>query len=906
MRGKHGPRPRNDGGVDPLWSKAPFVMFRYPGLFASLAVGALLLALAAAAYPLFISASASELLAAKIEDPAYTRWAAGLMFRNGVLPLGDGVRPSGRTERSEDEFARLAATNPYLAPAVRTAITAPVSMGDADDPSDVREVRLFTGDDVGSQLEIVDGAIGDGAVIPDHVAEALDLSIGDTLTMMSDRNGSTTLPVDGIYRRIYHGNLSGYWRPWRDELVQRCFDCPPPPQPVLLSEAAFLGSSADLRLDHVGFAWQAPLDRDHLTLDEGDDADRRSMAITQEMSDRRLFTECSFRFFCSIRTRPGFGSSIDEIVRDTHRRIGAIEGPANLLRVAGVLVALVVVAGAGAFAMAARRVESTLLFARGARPRSVGTRAALEALVPSAVGAAAGLGLAFFLVRAVGPEGAVASSATSLAARAAGAAVVAAVIAVGLVSTVSFLRQSEHHRGRFGFLASLPWELALIALSLFVLDRLQSGGAVVEDPAVRTQTPSLLLLAFPVLFLAGFVALAARAIVLLVRWFRSRSERLPAPPYLAVHRLAARPKLTMLLITAAGLCLGLFVQAQTVARSMQTTVDVKAGVFVGSDVEVAIDRTNETPSGFPFPTTRVVQRLLGGEFRPGVPFDLLAIDPDTFADAAFWDRAFGADSAQVLVDELTNATGDALPIVLAAGEGVTPGSITIDTKTVPVDVVARANAFPGMTSLRPLVVVATDRLDEAFEDQASPLSIASADHELWIRGDPGEVSRALPEIGFPPGLVIEAEAVKDIPYISAVIDTFIVMNGLGLLAALLVFAAMLMYLQARQRAEIVSYGLSLRMGMRSASHLLAIAIEVAAMLAVAFVAGAALAIVAASLIVPLLDPLEAIPPGPLTVVPVPLIVATAPLLLVVAFFGGWLTERRARSADLGQVMRLAE
>jgi hypothetical protein len=96
------------------------------------------------------------------------------------------------------------------------------------------------------------------------------------------------------------------------------------------------------------------------------------------------------------------------------------------------------------------------------------------------------------------------------------------------------------------------------------------------------------------------------------------------------------------------------------------------------------------------------------------------------------------------------------------------------------------------------------------------------------------------------------------------------------------------------------------MGMRSASHLLAIATEVAAMLAVAFVAGAALAIVAARLIVPLLDPLEAIPPAPLTVVPVPLIVVTAPLLLLVAFFGGWLTERRARSADLGQVMRLAE
>ncbi len=902
---REGSGPRAPGGMDPLWSKAPFVLIRYPGLFASLAVGALLLCLGAAAYPLFISASAGELIETRIDDPSYTRWGAGVMFRNGVMPVAEDGRSPGRVRRTHDEFARLAASSPYLGEPLRTSIAAPVSLSSADDPTDTREVRLFTGEGAASQIEVVEGSLGTGALVPDHVAEALDLSPGDTVSLVSDRDGASELRVDGIYRSFYLENLAGFWRPWRDELVQRCFDCPPPPQPIVLEETTFLESAADLRLEHVGYSWQAPVEGD-LTLDEAEDADRRSAAIIDEMSSRDLFTQCSFRFFCSSRTAPAFGSSMDEIVRDTQRRIGAIEGPAKLLRAAGVLVALVVVAGAGAFAMAARRVESTLLFARGARPRAVGTRAAVEAVVPSVVGAAAGLGLAFALVGLVGPDGPVARSATTLAVRSALIAVVAAVAAIGIVSTVSFLRHSEHHRSRFGFVAALPWEFALIALSLFVLDRLQSGGAVVEDPALQTQTPSLLLLAFPVLFLAGFVALAARAVVLLVRWLRGRSDGLPTPPFLAVHRLAARPRLTMLLITASGLCLGLFVQAQTVSRSMQTTVDVKAGVFVGSDVEVAIDRSNDAPADFPYPATRVVQRLQAGEFRPGVTYDLLAIDTDTFADAAFWDPAFGAETPEELVDALTDSSGSALPIVLASGEGVAPGSITMDTRTVPTDVVARTIAFPGMTSLRPLVVVDAERLEEAFEGQASPLGIASANHELWIRGDPDAVTRALPQLPFTPGLVINAEEVKDIPYISAVIDTFIVMNGLGLLAALLVFAAMLMYLQARQRAEIVSYGLSLRMGMRSAGHLAAIATEVATMLAVAFVTGAALAVVAASLIVPLLDPLEAIPPEPLTVVPAPLIVATVPLLLLVALLGGWLTERRARSADLGQVMRLAE
>jgi hypothetical protein len=36
------------------------MLLRYPGLFAALAVGAMLLVLAAAAYPLFVSASAAS------------------------------------------------------------------------------------------------------------------------------------------------------------------------------------------------------------------------------------------------------------------------------------------------------------------------------------------------------------------------------------------------------------------------------------------------------------------------------------------------------------------------------------------------------------------------------------------------------------------------------------------------------------------------------------------------------------------------------------------------------------------------------------------------------------------------------------------------------------------------------
>jgi putative ABC transport system permease protein len=517
-----------------------------------------------------------------------------------------------------------------------------------------------------------------------------------------------------------------------------------------------------------------------------------------------------------------------------------------------------------------------------------------------------GLGLSFALVRGVGPSGALAGRASNEALWAAGVAWVASVVAIATVSTVSFLRQSEHHRTRLRFLGSLPWELALIALSLLILQRLRSGGAVVVDPTLGTKAPSLLLFAFPFAFLAGSVALVARGVVLALRWARGRSAGWGTPAYLAVHRLAARSRLTLLLIAAAGLCLGLFVQAQTVARSMEVTVDAKAGVYVGSDVQARIDSVNETPERFPLPLTRVVRRIQAGELRTAVPFDLLAIDPETFATTAFWDPAFASEPLETLLGRVAAPFEGTLPVVMASAPNAFPDSITIDRETVPIEIVGRADAFPGMTSLRPLVVVDERRLLEAFEGLPNPLAGANASDELWIRGDPASVRTALPELSFVPDLVLTADEVKDIPYIAAVIDTFLVMNGLGLLAAILVVAAMLMYLQARQRSEIVSYGLSLRMGMRSSRHLLAIATEVGAMLVVSFAAGSALAIVAARLTIPLLDPIEAVPPEPFSVVPAVVVAITAPVLLLVAFAGGWLTERRARAADLGQVMRLAD
>jgi putative ABC transport system permease protein len=306
------------------------------------------------------------------------------------------------------------------------------------------------------------------------------------------------------------------------------------------------------------------------------------------------------------------------------------------------------------------------------------------------------------------------------------------------------------------------------------------------------------------------------------------------------------------------------------------------------------------------PMTRVVRRLNAGSLQPaGATFDLLAIDSSTFVKAAYWNDDFAQLPLPGIVDRLDDVGAGRVPVVLAGGYDYDPATIQIDSEEVPVDVVARTDAFPGMSSLRPLIVVDEAALAGALTLPASPLNVPSASTELWVRGDEAPATHALGALEFPPTLVLTASEIEEIPYIAAVVDTFVVLNALGVAAAVLVIAAMLMYLQSRQRSQLVSYGLSLRMGMTHEVHRRSLVAELGTMLCSSYAMAVVLALVAVVLMMPMLDPLEAIPPGPLFVSPTVLVTVALGVLVVITWLGGWLANRRARRLDLGEVMRLA-
>ncbi|HEV2950463.1 MAG TPA: hypothetical protein VGZ51_00015, partial [Actinomycetota bacterium] len=348
---------------------------RYPALAAGLAVGALLLSLSVAAYPLFLSASASRLVRSEVTRPLITRFGGGVTYRSDPVPL-DAPAPPGAPgtvlhEARGELFAEEMSASPFLAPAVQTAMGPTVLVTGAGSDEQGRSGKLFVGDGALDHVEVLRGSEGPGVWLPDLIADALGLGPGDRIDLGSSSEASAVVTVDGVYRALYSSPPRGYWLKWHDEIFTECADCAPLPQFILTDLPQFLDLSSALGAPAASFVWTAPLRPGiDLALEDavGIDGfvDRFRQRITDEGSlAGRVFECCQTRSPLQRRARTQLESAIDDVVTSVTRRLSVIEGPGRLLETAGVAVAVAVLAGAGAFGMAARSAEARLLFARG-------------------------------------------------------------------------------------------------------------------------------------------------------------------------------------------------------------------------------------------------------------------------------------------------------------------------------------------------------------------------------------------------------------------------------------------------------------------------------------------------------------------------------------------------------------
>jgi putative ABC transport system permease protein len=737
-------------------------------------------------------------------------------------------------------------------------------------------------------------AAADGVWVPRSVATALRLRPGQVVVI-----GTAPLVrarVAGIYQDLTDGDrpLDPFWSPLSGAMAVQQADQPPPP--LLLAEPEPLAELGRQLAVSARLEWDFYLPPGRLTVPAVETLVPQIDRVRLDISDPLSL----------LAARQATASSpLATAVASAHTTELALTGPVEAISVTGRILALALLAAAGLYGVKRRRGEVLLLTAQGVGGAQLAARSVMEAVLPLLAGGALGWALAVGLAGVLTPTSEPQPQALAAANRE-----VVVVLAVGLLLlaavTWASVRAEERERSRAAFrelLAKPLWEALVLVLAAAALYELQTrGGRPVQVAGQPAQVDRFLVL-FPLLLIAGLAGLAARGAGRLLangtRPIRAGARPRPAA-FLAVRRLAAAPRLVLLLVTGSALAFGILGYAGILVASTRAAALDKARVLVGSDTSVSTRAAAEGLDGGGLAATRV-QRVSGVTLAPyGVTVDLVAVDPSTFAAAVHWDATYAGEPLGVLLDRLAAdpAAAGRLPALLAGPAVPTSNAIEVGATELALAITGRAAVFPGMSRAdRPLLVVSAARL--------AARARLPAEHEVWTREDPAAVVAVLREAGTVPEAVRTATTVMRTPAFLAVSWTFSMLQALGALAGLVALIGLVLYVQARQRGRLVAYALARRMGLSRGAHLRSVALELAAMLLFGFALGVTLALVTSSLVYRRLDPMPEIPPGLHLRLPGAVLGLTLVGTAVAALAGALLVQRGADRANIAEVMRLA-
>jgi putative ABC transport system permease protein len=134
--------------------------------------------------------------------------------------------------------------------------------------------------------------------------------------------------------------------------------------------------------------------------------------------------------------------------------------------------------------------------------------------------------------------------------------------------------------------------------------------------------------------------------------------------------------------------------------------------------------------------------------------------------------------------------------------------------------------------------------------------------------------------------------------------TFGYLSALAALVSLVAVGGLLLYLETRQRARIVSYALGRRMGLTRAAHLRSLLAELGTLLAASYAVGTGLATAAVLLVYRRLDIDLLRPPPPLLTTPTAAILGAAAGVIAVSVLASLYAQRAADRTNVAEVLRL--
>lgn len=863
------------------WRRAPWLVLRAPGVVLAVLTATAVLAMAGASGPLFVSSTGSAALPrevgrecpeARLPSVAYPS-ADELFGRLGVLQDPGGLRRLDGTVSAATTAAGLPAPGRVL-----TATTGLTAAGrDAT-------TTLFARAGAEDHVQVLRRIPGDGLLLSDLGALRLGVRLGDTLRVRDQ-----SVRVTGLYEDLngpgFGTGVPRYWCTW-SPLLLTSLDYRPPPFAITdeatllrLSRAGANGPGTPLQ-DGAAATWYSPIPAaaSTLTRARGFLADQGRLPAALAQRDGPLAASVSY------------GGTLEQAVTRSAREQSGVRGAVLPTSVAGMLVSLLLVAGAGAYWAERRRQEAALLTARGVGPWALGAKAVLEMTLPAVVGAVLGWLGAQLLVRAFGPSRLVEPGATVSAARTVAAGLVVGLALLG-VAAVSRQRGAERGR-RHPLLRLVPWELALFAAALLAYLPIRDGSGVRN--VVGTISVSPLLVTYPMLALAGGLVVSARLLALIARAARHRLSGLPVTAFLAARRLAAGGLVTLVLGGLVAIPAGVLIYGGIITRSTEATVVAKADVYTGAEQAVV----THAPPAAAIDTGGhgTVVSVLAGTITDSAHSEqdaaVLGITPASFATFAYRDPGV---LGYRLPDEIARLAGPpaapgAVRALLIGCPGCDVRTVTLRFTTLPVTVVGRGAVFPGMRRLRsPTLVVERDTLARVDH-------YADRDEEVWTTTPQlPALARTLAAAGVTVDRQKTPDKFLDVTDLVPLTWSFSYLQALAALTGLVGVAGLLLHLGTRQRAATVAYPMLRRMGLSRPRHLRSLVDELLVLLATAASVGGALGLAAAVSVHGLLDlDPDFPPPALLRIPPVPVVALAAAvvgLTALAALVTQWTADR---------------
>ncbi len=865
-----------------LWAKAPLALLRHPAGLLAVVCAAFLVGVGAAAGPLMNAGAESEALQTRLAQ--LTPLAAGLTIDRPPAPDRGGVAAVAAADRRRRRAAvELGRTLPSVGRPVLTTSSSAVISGPRFDYGNPVPVVPMSRTGATAHVHRLAGT-GGGVWLSSAITNRAGGRARFIPGFPTSAPRAVTLPVTAVYRRLDNDLANPYWVNFTARIRALHADDPAPPSFAFVTPAEIYRLAQVVSGGQLGNDYEYPIDASSMT-----PARAREVAHTFQDVGRRLAARSAFAagLGCADPQRPcRVTSALTDAVRIASAGNSSLRPVIDLLAGLCVLIALGAALIAGAFTGRRRAAEARLSLV-GGEPRPVFlARAGTEALLPAAVGAAAGFAVAAELVRLLTPQGTVDGSVVGQAGLRVVLSVAASALAVAVGTTLARGRLGTGRAGRHA-VSRLPWEAVVIAAAVVVWVVLASGRGLVED-RVAGSHPRLVVLLLPALVAAPLTGIVGRLLRPLVL---RRAIVASTAVFLALRRVAAARGLVIALTVTVAAGIASFAFAGILRSSLVTSSTEKAYVANGSDVQGVIDAGRSLPRRFPYPITKASVVFSAGALASGAPLEVITVDPPSLGRvlAAHWPSDVRSAVRALATSRVR------LPAV-AVGMGTGRQTVTLGDSQVDVQVIARLRAFPGMQPSRPLLVIPMRALGVSPSDSLN---------YVWATGPPARVEPALAASTLEPMYMTTAAAFGRSQEVQNITRTYGFLRIVALGIVLLSLVALMLYLSGRERSQLVTSAFLRRMGMRQLRQASSVALESIVLVGIATAVGLVAAVVTAGAIVGHVDPLSQYPPAPAAVVPWPLMIGSAVAVVVAAGLVGAILTLVVPRSGVGEQLRVS-